>query len=232
MYTIVSRSSSFAKPGGRCDRLERSLRRLCACALGLTAITWFAAAIATTVPPDQLVSQTVHDVQQIIRDDPELASGNGQKTMELVERVILPHFDFQHMTMLAVGRDWSHASPEQQQALVDAFRALLVRTYSGALALYKDYKVDVLPMKAQNSDDASVRTKVSNAGAPPVQMEYRMHRTKEGWKVDDVAVEGVSLVTTYRASFKQEIERVGFDGLIKMINAKGARGRNPGPAPR
>lgn len=184
--------------------------------------------------PDALVSETVSEVQQIIRKDPALQAGDKQRTLDLVEKKILPHFDFERMTMLAVGRDWQRATPEQRQALVDSFRSLLVRTYSGALSTYKDYKIDVKPVK-ETGETVTVRSQVSGAGAQPVLMDYRMHRTPDGWKVHDVTVEGVSLVTTYRSTFKTEIDRSGFDGLIKLIAGKTAeaeRTSSSAPAPK
>ena len=176
---------------------------------------------AVAMSPDALVSETVREVQQIIRQDPELQAGNKQKTLDLVEKKILPHFDFERMTMLAVGKDWQRATAEQRQALVNAFRTLLVRTYSGALTAYKDYKVVVKPTK-EAGDNVVVRSQVTGSGTQPVLMDYRMYRTSNGWKVEDVTVEGVSLVTTYRTTFKSEIDRGGFDGLIKLIGAKTA----------
>jgi phospholipid transport system substrate-binding protein len=178
-------------------------------------------ALAITKAPDALVAQTAREVQQIVRLDPDIQAGNRQKTLDLVEKKILPHFDFERMTMLAVGREWARASPDQRQAVVAAFRSLLVRTYANALALYKDHKIEVKPVSAQSADNVAVRSQVSAAGGPAIVMDYRMHRTPSGWKVHDVAVEGVSLVTTYRTSFAAEIERGGFDGLIRRLNSKG-----------
>ena len=200
-------------------RAQRALELLGCCLVALIALAG-SGAYAAESNPDQLVSETVRDVQQIIRQDPALRAGDQRKTLDLVEKKILPHFDFERMTMLAVGRDWERATADQRQALVNAFRGLLVRTYSGALAAYKDHKVDIKPSKGETGDSAVVRTQVSASGAPPVLMDYRMHRTSGGWKVQDVAVEGVSLVTTYRSTFKAEIDRNGFDGLIKLIAAK------------
>lgn len=205
--------------------LMRSLRFLVALVAALTAGSVWPVAMS----PDALVSETVREVQQLIRQDPALQAGDQKKTLNLIEQKILPHFDFERMTMLAVGKDWSRASPEQRQALVDAFRALLVRTYSGALTAYKDYKVDVKPTKGDTTSNVVVRSQVTAPGAPPVQMDYRMYRTSNGWKVEDVAVEGVSLVTTYRSTFKSEIDRGGFDGLVKLIAAKSTEaGRSNG----
>jgi len=175
---------------------------------------------AASPAPDALVMQTVREVQQIVRADPSLQTGDYRKTYDLVEKKILPHFDFERMTMLAVGKDWSRASPEQRQALTVAFRALLVKTYAGALTLYKDYQVQVQPIGKDTADSIAVRSRVSAPGSPPVAMDYRMHRVADGWKVHDITVEGVSLVTTYRASFKTEIDRGGFDGLIKLLANK------------
>jgi phospholipid transport system substrate-binding protein len=173
-------------------------------------------AVATS--PDAFVTETVREVQQIVRQDPALQAGDKQKTLDLVEKKILPHFDFERMTMLAVGKDWQRATPEQRQALVSGFRTLLVRTYSGAITTYKDYKIDVKPTKGDGGDNVVVRSQVTGpGGVPPVLMDYRLYRASDGWKVMDVAVEGVSLVTTYRTTFKSEIDRGGFDGLIKLI---------------
>ena len=201
-------------------RAQRAFEFIGCCLVALIALAGSGAAYAAESNPDQLVSETVRDVQQIIRQDPALQAGDQRKTLDLVEKKILPHFDFERMTMLAVGKDWERATPDQRQALVNAFRGLLVRTYSGALAAYKDHKVDIKPSKGDTADNAVVRTQVSASGAPPVLMDYRMHRTSSGWKVQDVAVEGVSLVTTYRSTFKAEIDRSGFDGLIKLIASK------------
>ena len=175
--------------------------------IGLLAAVLIGGAQANTLAPDELVSQTTREVQSIMKQDPDLKAGKPQKVQELVEQKILPHFDFERMTMLAVGRDWSRASPDQQKALVAAFRALLVRTYSGALATYKDNKIEVKPVKAAAGDENSaVRRQVSIPGTGSVAMDYRMHRTPNGWKVHDVSVEGVSLVTTYRSTFKTELD--------------------------
>ena len=202
----------------RAPRFSQWVRYIAAVAAGVALNT----AIAATGSPEALVTETVREVQQIIRQDPALQAGDKQKTHNLVEQKILPHFDFERMTMLAVGRDWERATPQQRQELVNAFRTLLVRTYSGALTAYKDHKVDVKPTKGGDADNVVVRTQVAAPGAQPVLMDYRMHRTPGGWKVQDVSVEGVSLVTTYRSTFKQEIDRAGFDGLIKLIASRNA----------
>lgn len=215
LSTLVSAANEQLPRGGRQKAIGWVLGAIVAAHLGV--------GFATTIAPDALVQQTARDVQQIIKQDPALQAGNRQKTWDLVEQKILPHFDFERMTMLAVGRDWRKATPEQQKALIAAFRSLLVRTYSGALSAYKDHRIEVQPVSAQNAENVAVRSQVTGPGTGSVAMDYRMHRTANGWKVHDVAVDGVSLVTTYRSSFKTEIDRSGFEGLIKLIGDKSAR---------
>lgn len=177
--------------------------------------------LASDLPPDVLVKDVTNDVLAIVRQDKGIQSGDTRKAIDLVEAKVLPHFDFKHMTALAVGRDWRTASPAQQDQLTDAFRTLLVRTYSNALTQYRDQVIDFKPLRAQPEDtDVQVRTEVKQAGAKPVQIDYSLEKTANGWKVYDVIVAGVSLVTNYRSSFSQEIRNGGVDGLIKSLQNK------------
>jgi phospholipid transport system substrate-binding protein len=141
---------------------------------------------------------------------------------ETAEQKVLPHFDFKQMTQLAVGRAWSQASATQQEALERAFRTLLVRTYTAALSRSSgELKVDVKPAPAKPaSDETTVRTIGSESGKPPVQIDYRMVKTPNGWKVYDVVVENLSLVASYRSQFQSEIAKNGIDGLIKVLETK------------
>jgi phospholipid transport system substrate-binding protein len=139
----------------------------------------------------------------------------------LVEEKVLPHFDFTHMTALAMGRNWRKASPEQKKQLTDQFRTLLVRTYSTALTKYRDQTIDYKPLRSQSGDtDVTVRSSIQQPGAVPVTIDYSMEKTPAGWKVYDVTVAGISLVTTYRDAFAQEVHNVGVDGLIKKLADK------------
>ena len=178
-------------------------------------------ALAADLAPDALVKEVTNDVLAIVRQDKAIQSGDTRKAIDLVEAKVLPHFDFKHMTALAVGRDWRTATPAQQDQLTDAFRSLLVRTYSNALTQYRDQAIDFKPLRAQPEDtDVQVRTEVKQAGAKPVQIDYSLEKTASGWKVYDVVVAGVSLVTNYRSSFSQEIRTGGIDGLIKALQTK------------
>ena len=172
--------------------------------------------------PDALVKKAVDEVLTAIKQ-----TRDQKKLIEVAEARVVPYFDFKQMTQLAAGRSWSQASAAQQEALEKSFRTLLVRTYTAALTRVSgDAKVDVKPAVA-NGDDVMVRTVATEPGKKPVQIDYRMAKTAGGWKVYDVVVENLSLVTQYRSSFQSEIARSGVDGLIKTIedkNRKGAEG--------
>ena len=174
--------------------------------------------------PDKLVRQVADDVLQALRQDPELAGGNQAKMAQLIEEKVAPHFDFDRMTRLAVGRSWRQATPDQQKALIEQFRQLLIRSYSTAYTAYKHIVIDVKPPRMQASDeDVSIKSEIKlPGGAPPVGVDYSMIKTDSGWKVYDVTVDGVSLVTTYRNTFADQIRQTGIDGLIKSLQDKNA----------
>jgi phospholipid transport system substrate-binding protein len=171
--------------------------------------------------PDALVRDVTTEVLEIVRADKAIQAGETHRVMELVDAKVLPHFDFRRMTMLAVGRDWRDASAEQQGRLIEAFRTLLVRTYSNALTQYRDQTIEFKPTRfAATETRVQVRTEVHQSGAQPIGIDYMLEKSDAGWKVFDVIVAGVSLVTNYRGSFTQEIRSGGVDGLIKSLEAK------------
>lgn len=171
--------------------------------------------------PDTLVDNTAQEVLTIIKQDKELRAGNHAKLLDLIESKILPHFDFKRMTQLAMGKNWSKAAPEQQQTLVDEFRTLLVRTYSNALSTYSNHTIKVEPLKEEPAGDTMVKTKViQGAGQQPIPIDYSMEKTGDGWKVYDVTVAGVSLVTNYRSTFNSQVSEGGVEKLIKTLSDK------------
>src|SRR3990172_8311810 len=179
------------------------------------------AASAQELTPDGLVKTVTQDVIAVIKQDKAIQAGDRKKTIALVEEKVLPHFNFTRMTALAMGPNWRKATPEQQQALVNEFRTLLVRTYSTALSAYRNQVIEVKPLRAKPDDaDVMVRSEVKQSGTEPVTLDYSMEKTPNGWKVYDVAVGGVSLVTTYRDAFANEVRNVGVDGLIKALAEK------------
>ncbi len=181
-----------------------------------------AAAFAQAVAPDVLIKSVTTDVLEIVRKDKDIQSGNTKKAIDLVEAKVLPHFNFTRMTQLAMARDWRQASPAQQKALVNEFRTLLVRTYSKALTEYKNQTVAYKPfsMKAGETD-VRVRTEIKQPGAGKnIGMDYYLEKNGSDWKVYDIEVADVSLITNYRSSFSTEVRNSGIDGLIKSLQAK------------
>ncbi|MBL8431215.1 MAG: ABC transporter substrate-binding protein [Dechloromonas sp.] len=171
--------------------------------------------------PDALVKRVTEEVLEIVRKDKDIQNGSTQKAVELVDQKVLPHFDFRHMTALAVGKDWKKASPAQQQQLTAEFKTLLVRTYSNALTSYKNQKIVYKPFRMNAGDsEALVRTEVIQPGSKPVPIDYNLEKADAGWKVFDVVVAGISLVTNYRDQFAQEVRNGGIDGLIAAIAGK------------
>jgi phospholipid transport system substrate-binding protein len=173
---------------------------------------------ADTPEPEALIRNTVNEVLAIVKQDKDIQAGNKKKVNELVDAKVLPHFNFTHMTRLAVGKSWRNATTEQRKALEIEFRNLLVRTYTTAFTTYKDQDVEVKPLKmANDAAEVTMKTLILNKGKPPVSVNYDMEKTANGWKVYDLSIEGVSLVTNYRGTFGEEIQKSGIDGLIKML---------------
>jgi phospholipid transport system substrate-binding protein len=181
--------------------------------------------------PDILMKAVTSEVTALLRQD--RASGERTDVARLVEEKILPLFDFRRMTGLAVARNWRRASPEQQGALIEEFRTLLVRTYSGSLSSYRNQLIEYRLLPGAASDaEVVVRSSVRRPGAETVTIDYDMAYTPAGWQVYDVTVAGVSLVITYRETFATAVRDAGIDGLIKALadkNRQAAAGlRRPG----
>ena len=185
-----------------------------------------ATAMAQDVGPDVLVKTVTNEVLEIVRKDKDIQSGNTKKAIDLVEIKVLPHFNFTRMTQLAVARDWRQASAAQQKILTDEFHVLLVRTYAKALTEYKNQTVVFKPFVLKAGEtDVRVRTEIKQAGAGKnVELDYWLEKSPAGWKVYDIEVGGISLITNYRESFASEVRNSGIDGLIKSLQAKNKSG--------
>ncbi|MBU1214416.1 MAG: ABC transporter substrate-binding protein [Gammaproteobacteria bacterium] len=194
--------------------MKRLLVMLLMLTLGLPAL-----AQEDESTPDGLIMVTVREVLAIVKRDKAIVSDQA-RLLELVDARILPHFDFTRMTKLAVGRPWRTATPEQQDALVREFRAMLVRTYTKVFSTYPDPEVEVKSAKLLSEDESTVRTIIRVSDGRVVTIDYEMKKIDGGWKAFDVTVEGISLVTSYRGSFADEIKQVGIDGLIKTLSEK------------
>jgi phospholipid transport system substrate-binding protein len=180
--------------------------------------------------PDAMVKRIADEVLAIIKSDKDVAAGNQQKVVALAEQKVLPHFDFTRMTRLALGRNWNQASDAQKESLTKEFRTMLVRTYSTSLTAYKNQTIQVKPLQmSPNDKETTVRTQVIQQGGPPIPIDYAMEKTDGGWKVYDVVIDGASLVTTYRGSFNDQIQKGGIDGLVKMLQERNASPTPPKP---
>jgi len=197
---------------------ERLARLRAAPTVFLVAALLMPAVALAQEAPDAVVKRVATDVVNTIKSDPAIQAGNEARIREVLEVKLLPNFDFTRMTALAMGKNWRTATPEQQKRVTDEFRALLVRTYSGALNNYRNETIDYKPLRMNPADtDVTVRTLVMKAAGSPIQIDYSMAKTPEGWKAYDVIVGGVSLVTNYRDEFNDQIKAGGVDGLIKTL---------------
>jgi phospholipid transport system substrate-binding protein len=187
---------------------------------GVTALAGAAGVHAQTAP-DALVKSVSTEVTAVLKADPAIL-GNQAKLKSLIETKLLPNFSFSRMTQLAMGRNWAKASPEQQTALTKEFQTLLVRTYSGALANFRNNTIDFRPLRMQPSDtDVIVKTVVNQANGQGIPIDYSMEKGADGtWKAYDIVVAGVSLVTNYREEFNTVIRDQGVDALVKQLQAK------------
>lgn len=173
---------------------------------------------AETMAPDELIRTTVHDVLELINKDKRGNDTSHKKLLEFIDTRILPHFDFERMTKLAVGRPWRTATPEQKAALVAEFRTLLVRTYTKAFTAYKDISVETKAVTIPDgATEVTIKTVILRPGAPAIPVNYEMVKLDAGWKAFDVTVEGISLVATHRGSFAEKVQQDGIDGLIKSL---------------
>ncbi|PKO70174.1 MAG: hypothetical protein CVU22_02190 [Betaproteobacteria bacterium HGW-Betaproteobacteria-16] len=167
--------------------------------------------------PDALVKRITGEVMAAVKADPAIQAGDVNRIIELVDAKIMPSVNFSRMTASAVGRHWRQATPEQQKQLQEEFKTLLVRTYSGALGEVKDQTVTFRPLRARPEDtEVVVRSEVRGRGEP-IQLDYRVEKMADGWKIYDLNVLGIWLVETYRTQFSQEINARGIDGLIAAL---------------
>lgn len=201
---------------------RRSWFRVLAAAVAALATPW----VMAQTTPEGLIKQVSGEIIEAVKADKAIQAGAVQPIIVLVDSKILPHVNFQRMTASAVGRHWRQATPEQRAKLQAEFKTLLVRTYAGALTQVKDQVVELKPMRSRPEDtEVIVRSEVKGKGEP-IQLDYRMEKAGDSWRIYDVNVMGVWLVENYRASFAQEIGASGIDGLIAKLAEK-----NKGSAP-
>ena len=194
-------------------RFKRNIRQF----LALSAIAIAGAVGAADTAPEAVVRETTSDVLAAIANNPAPAT-----LRQVAESKVVPHFDFRKMTQLAAGRVWNQATPEQQTQLVGEFQRLLVRSYTQSLgaANHSAAKVAVQPSPVSGSDETTVRTTVTEPGRRPVAIDYRMAKSDGNWKVVDVMVENISLVTNYRDWFATRAKEGGVEAVIRSLSEK------------
>jgi len=171
--------------------------------------------------PDVLLKAVTLEVLAILGQDQDIQAGKPLKVADLVETRVLPHFDFARMTQIAVARNWRLATPGQKQALTAEYKTLLVRTYSTALASYRNQVIEYKPPRAApGATEVTVRSTVKQPGAERTTIDYDMEKTAAGWKIYDIKIAGISLNSTYQPTFGQIIRNGGVDGLIESLSAR------------
>lgn len=187
-------------------------------ALGLLAMSTLALAMEG---PDELVKRTAEDVLAVVKNDKEIQAGNQERIFALAEEKILPNFNFEKVSRLVLGKNWTKATPEQKTAFQNEFKTLLLRTYAVALSKYKNQTIEYKPLRMEgDATTASVKTLILQPGGQPIAVDYTLAKQADAWKVYDIVIEGVSLVTNYRGQFAQEIRQNGLDSLIKKLAEK------------
>lgn len=183
----------------------------------LLSVTASAEPSTHALSPQELVRDTSSRMLAALRDERQVIAENPGRLYELVADIVLPYFDFERMSQWVLGKNWRQATPEQRARFVEQFRKLLVRTYGNALSDYADEKIIYLPFNdAGNERKVTVRTEIEQGGST-IPIFYSMYNSKQGWKVYDVAISGVSLVTNYRSTFTSIIRNEGMDNLIDQL---------------
>ena len=188
--------------------------------LGLIIAVWINNAMAA-IAPDELVKKTADEVLTAVKTDKDIQSGDQKKIFALAEEKILPYFNFDRVSRMVLGKYWREASPEQKAAFQREFRSLLLRTYASALSKYRNQTIEFKPLRmGANDTNVTVQTQIIQPGGQPISVDYALEKAGESWKVYDIAIEGVSLVTNYRGQFSNEIRQPGIDGLIEKLKEK------------
>ena len=172
-------------------------------------------------PAQDLVKQVTSRIIEELESEHDSLQENSERIYELADRLVLPYFDFERMARRVLGKRWKAATPEQQTRFVSAFRTLLVRTYAIVLNEYRGQTLTYLePVTRKKDDEIVVPVLIELSGSQTVRVAYAMHGSGSDWRVFDVAIDGVSLVTNYRSSFRSEVARHGLEGLIARIESK------------
>ena len=190
----------------------------------LLMLAWTQTQAATPNAEEVVRTTTDQVVARLVAQKPQLQA-HPEQIYDLIHELVIPHFDFASMAKWVLGQSWKDASAVQRDAFVNQFQTLLVRTYAKALLEYSAEPIRFLPVEPNPSSNlVLVKTEVDQSGGnTPIPIHYRLHLTDGVWKVVDVAVDGVSLVSTYRGSFASEIQKGGLDALISKLTERNSK---------
>jgi len=199
------------------------MKKSIAMCVGISLMAVSLGVCAAVMEPDVLIKNITQEVLSTIKQDKGIQANSPKEISGMMDAKVLPNFDFERMTRLATGKSWRNANPEQQKTLVAEFRNLLVHSYINVFMRYQDHIVEIKPFKmSAGANEVTIKTFIIKSGAQPLAVDYEMEKTADGWKVFDLVVDGVSLVTTYRSTFSRQVQQSGVDGLIKTLVAKNA----------
>ena len=202
--------------------MKNFIRVLC-----LLIIFFFSSTVSAIagMAPGELVESTATKMLTALKAEKESIEQDPLRIYQLVDEIVLPHFDFPRMAKRVLGKYWRKATPQQRKEFTQVFRELLVRTYANSLTEYTEQKITYFPVrKGKNPKKVTVRSEVELASGTPVEVAYSLAINSDKWKVYDIKIDGVSLVTNYRSSFSREIDQQGLDSLIAKLTEKNKRG--------
>jgi phospholipid transport system substrate-binding protein len=197
------------------------LRRSLISALALTVAALVAPmAHAEALAADAFVKQLSAEVVDAVKADKAIQAGDVARIRALVDTKVMPHVNFDRMTAMSVGPQWRSATPDQRKRMLDEFKLLLVNTYSGAMTQVKDQTIVVKPLRVAPVDgEVVVKSEVRGSGEP-IQLDYRLEKAGEAWKIYDVNVGGFWVVEAYKGQFAKDLSTGGLDALINRLAEK------------
>ena len=176
--------------------------------------------------PTEMLKRTSDEVMDVLNKQRSLLEAEPDRLFDIIEKYIIPNLDDVTMAKLALGKNWRIASNDQKIDFVDQFRELLVLTYGKSLREFDDQKINFFPVTVdEKTTKVTVKSEVIQSGGPVIPVSYKMRVKDNAWKVYDISIDGVSLVTSYRGTFAQEIRKGGMEGLLLMLHDRNKRSK-------
>ena len=174
------------------------------------------ASLADTAAARAAVDETVQAVLAAL-NEPGLDSPGRVKKIEGIAR---ERFDFETMSRLVLKRSWKKFTPAQQQEFVLAFQDHLSNSYGSRIERYEQQSVAVTGEREEARGDVTIKTKIVGGTADDVRMDYRMRQRSGQWRIIDVKIAGISLVSNFRSQFKEVLSKGGPDEVLRRLKKK------------